>query len=334
MDAQSSLPGLVSSPGCCLNAGVPLGEHTPVLCAETLSGLQVRPGGRYIDATLGGGGHARGILQGSAPDGRLLGIDADPEAISFAAEVLHPFAERVVLQVANFRDLMAVAVARGFRWVEGVLMDLGLSSRQLASAERGFAFSSQGPLDMRFDPRSGQRAEELVNQLTETELADLLWRYGEERQSRRIARAIVAARPLRTTRELADIIAQAVGRRERIHPATRTFQALRIAVNDELQALALALPQARDLLLPGGRLAIIAFHSLEDRLVKRFLMEEARDCLCPPEAPACTCDHQATLRVINRKPVRPSDKEVAANPRSRSAKLRIAERLPSANRHP
>ena len=209
-------------------------------------------------------------------------------------------------------------------------MDLGLSSRQLDDAERGFSFSQDGPLDMRMDRDRGQSAADLVNHLSEADLADLLWQYGEERKSRRIARAITAARPLATTGQLADLVARTVGRREKIHPATRTFQALRIAVNDELDALRQALPQARDLLRPGGRLAVIAFHSLEDRLVKQFYRQEARDCVCPPELPICACQHQATLRVLTSKPVRPTAGETARNPRSRSARLRIAERLDQA----
>ncbi|MEJ2736091.1 MAG: 16S rRNA (cytosine(1402)-N(4))-methyltransferase RsmH [Anaerolineae bacterium] len=304
-----------------------IAEHVPVLYKEVLAWLQPRPDGRYIDATLGGGGHASGILAASAPNGRLLGLDADPEAIAFASDILRPFGERVVLKAANARHLEAIARPLGFSQVDGVLLDLGLSSRQLADAERGFSFSQDGPLDMRLNSSQGQNAADLVNHLPETELADLLWHYGEERHSRRIARAIVAGRPLTTTGQLADLVVQTVGRREKIHPATRTFQALRIAVNDELEALDQALPQARDLLRPGGRVAVIAFHSLEDRLVKRFYQRESRDCLCPPEVLVCVCEHQASLRVLTSKPVRPTADEIARNPRSRSARLRVAERL-------
>jgi 16S rRNA (cytosine1402-N4)-methyltransferase len=301
--------------------------HIPVLLDQVLAGLQIRPGGEYIDATAGAAGHAAGILQASAPDGRLLGLDADPEAAAFSRQVLHRFGDRVVVQTANFRHLKNMAVSLGFEQVDGILMDLGLSSRQLADAERGFSFSLDGPLDMRLDPTQGPSAADLVNELPDAKLADILWRYGQERHSRRIARAIVAARPLTTTAQLADLVAGVVGRREKIHPATRTFQALRIAVNAELEALEEALPQARDLLRPRGRLAVISFHSLEDRLVKRFYQQEARDCICPPEVPVCTCEHRATMRTITRKPVRPDEAEVARNPRSRSARLRIAERL-------
>ncbi len=302
-------------------------QHIPVLYDQVLAGLQIRVGGRYVDATVGGGGHATGILQASAPSGELLGLDADPEAIAFARQALHPFGQRVILRAANFRDLKAVASTLGFEQVDGILMDLGLSSRQLADAGRGFSFSQDGPLDMRLDRSQGSTAADLIGQLSEAELADLLWQYGEERHARRIARAIIAARPLSKTGQLADLVAHTVGRREKIHPATRTFQALRIAVNEELATMAQALPQARDLLRPGGRLAVISFHSLEDRLVKQFYQQEARDCLCPPEVPICICQHRATLEVITRKPVRPTGEEVTRNPRSRSARLRIAERL-------
>jgi 16S rRNA (cytosine1402-N4)-methyltransferase len=308
-----------------------IGQHVSVLYDEVLAGLQPRPGGRYIDATLGAGGHAAGILRASAPNGRLLGLDADPEATAFALQILQPFTDRPTIRTANFRRLKEVASALGFEQVDGIVMDLGLSSRQLTEAQRGFSFSQDGPLDMRFNRSQTHSAAELVNHLTEAELADLLWRYGEERHARRIARAIVAARPVTTTGQLADLVARTVGRHERIHPATRTFQALRIAVNDELETLREALWQARDLLRPGGRLAVIAFHSLEDRLVKRFFQQESRDCLCPPETPLCVCQHHATLKVLTPKPVRPTAEEIARNPRSRSARLRIAERVGQAS---
>jgi 16S rRNA (cytosine1402-N4)-methyltransferase len=220
-----------------------------------------------------------------------------------------------------------VASDRGFMPVDGILMDLGISSRQLGDPERGFSFQADGPLDMRLDPTAEMTAAELVNELPQEELADIIYRYGEERDSRRIARALVAARPIRSTKALASVVSSAVRNRERgIHPATRTFQALRIAVNRELEALATALPQAVGLLRPGGRLAVIAFHSLEDRIVKQFFQRESRDCLCPPEIPVCVCGHRATLEVITRKPIRPTAAEVERNPRCRSARLRIAEK--------
>ena len=291
-----------------------------------LTFLAVRPGGVYIDGTVGGGGHAEAILESSAPDGRLLGLDRDPGALEAAGERLARFGGRAVLRHGSFARL--AALAEGFAPADGVLLDLGLSSLQLADPARGFAFSREGPLDMRFDPTApGPTAADLVNGLPVKELAALLYRYGEERQAGRIAEAIVAARPLETTRQLAEVIERAVGRRGRIHPATRTFQALRIAVNKELEALEAALPQAVDLLRPGGRLVVISFHSLEDRIVKRFLRRESRDCICPPETPVCTCGHTAQLRLLTRKPVRPDPEEVERNPRARSARLRAAERI-------
>lgn len=304
------------------------GIHIPVLFQAVLDGLQVRPGGRYIDATVGGGGHAAGILASSSPDGCLLGLDRDPAAVETAHARLTPYAGRVVLVCSSFGRLAEIARARDFVPADGVLFDLGLSSLQLADPTRGFAFRTDGPLDMRFDPTTGGlTAADLVNELPAEELAALLYRYGEERQARRIVEAIVAARPLHTTKELAAVVEGVVGRRGRIHPATRTFQALRIAVNDELAALEAALPRAVEVLAPGGRLAVISFHSLEDRLVKRFMRRESRDCICSPEVPVCTCNHKATLGLVTRKPVRPTADEIAANPRSRSARLRVAERM-------
>ncbi|MDW8067570.1 MAG: 16S rRNA (cytosine(1402)-N(4))-methyltransferase RsmH [Anaerolineae bacterium] len=298
--------------------------HVPVLLQSVLSLLRVRPGGVYIDATVGGGGHAAAILAASAPDGRLLGLDRDPAALEVARERLLPYGERVTLRRGSFADLMHLA--EGFIPADGVLLDLGLSSLQLADPARGFSFSQDGPLDMRFDPQEGLTAADLVNTLSVRELTDLLYRYGEEKQARRIAEAIVAARPIYRTTELAALIERTVGRRERIHPATRTFQALRIAVNRELEALEAVLPQALDVLRPGGRLVVISFHSLEDRMVKQFLHREARDCLCPPEVPVCICGHRARVQVLTPKPVRPDAAEVAANPRARSARLRAGEK--------
>jgi 16S rRNA (cytosine1402-N4)-methyltransferase len=239
------------------------------------------------------------------------------------------FGERAVLIQANFRDTAAVAAIHGFAQVRTVLLDLGISWYQIAKGERGFSFQSSGPLDMRMDPESPLTAAEIVNEWSADEIADVLYRYGEEPHSRRLARAIVAARPLRTTVELADVISRTSPRRahQRVHPATRVFQALRIAVNDELGALEMVLPQLLDLLEPGGRFAVIAFHSLEDRIVKQFIQREVRDCICPPSFPVCRCEHKASLRAITGRPVCPSEAEIGANPRSRSAKLRIAERL-------
>jgi 16S rRNA (cytosine1402-N4)-methyltransferase len=274
-----------------------------------------------------------------APDGRLLGIDADSTAIATTREQLAEFGKRAILVQGNFADLEKIALGYGFCPVDGIFLDLGLSSMQLEASGRGFSFQLDGPLDMRFDPStaiqqgSGHRpsqtttAADLVNTLSGEELADILFRFGEEPQARRIARAIVAERPINTTGKLAALVERTVGRRRRIHPATRTFQALRIAVNNELECLAEALPQAVRLLMPRGRLAIISFHSLEDRLVKEFFRDEAQGCRCPPEVLICTCGHQAALGIVTKKPIRPSADEMTANPRSRSAKLRIAYRL-------
>lgn len=299
--------------------------HVPVLEQEVLSFLSLRPDGCYIDGTAGGGGHSEALL--SASGGRVLSLDADPQAVARVRQRLQPFGHRSVTVQANFRDLAATAQQAGFDLVDGILLDLGLSSDQLELEARGFALMADGPLDMRFDPAQETSAAHLVNTLPENELADLIYAYGEERLSRRIARAIVHARPLESTGQLARVIERSVGRRGRLHPATRTFQALRIAVNDELGALTEVLPQAVALLRPGGRLLMISFHSLEDRIVKQFMQREAQDCLCPSEVLVCQCGHKAILRLITRKPVEASPAEIDRNARSRSAKLRVAERL-------
>lgn len=300
--------------------------HVPVMLSAVLDALRPRAGGLFIDATAGGGGHSQALLDQIAPDGRVLSLDADPLAVERVRSRLRAYASRSVVVHANFRDLAAIARQEGFQAVDGILMDLGLSSDQLGDASRGFAMLADGPLDMRFDPSQPLSAADLVNELDKTELANLIYQYGDETQSRRIANAIIRERPLYTTGELAAVILRTVGRRGRIHPATRTFQALRIAVNREFDVLADALPQAVSLLRPGGRLAVIAFHSLEDRIVKQFMQRESRDCICPPEIPICSCGHKATLRLAGRKPLQPSDAEISANPRSRSARLRVAER--------
>ena len=303
-------------------------QHIPVLADATLAALAPRPGGRYIDATLGGAGHATAVLQQAQPGGTLLGIDADPAALAAAEDRLrsHGFPESSYrLQHGNFVALAEHARAHGFEGVDGILFDLGVSSHQLDTAERGFSFSHDGPLDMRLDPTQGPTAADLVNKSEETELADLIYQYGEERFSRRVARRIVerrSERPFETTADLAEVVSRAVGRgRERIHPATRTFQGLRIAVNRELAHLEAVLPQALDLLAPGGRLAVISFHSLEDRIVKLFLRAESgyRGNYAEPKP--------ARLQLITRRPIVADDDEIARNPRSRSAKLRVAERL-------
>jgi len=306
-----------------------LPQHVPVLVHEVLQGLAVRSDGAYLDATIGGGGHAVLILEKSAPRGRLLGLDRDPEAAGRAARRLQGFENRVRVVCASYVELLSVAEREGFLPLDGILFDLGYSSWQINNPDRGFAFGKDGPLDMRFNPAGDEpTAADLLNKLPEQELVRLLRDYGEEPRSRQIARTIVNARPFTTTSELARAIVDAVGGRSGpIHPATRTFQALRIAVNRELEAVERVLPDAIAALKPGGRLAVIAFHSLEDRIVKRFLRQESRDCICPPELPICQCDHKRSLKVLTRKPTMPSSAEVARNPRSRSAKLRIAEKI-------
>lgn len=312
--------------------------HAPVMLAEVIAALAPRPGGRYLDGTFGGGGHTRILLEGSRPDGIVMAIDLDPDAIdraeALAAGLSRPDRLRPVR--ANFADLATVARAEGLEPFDGVLLDLGLSSFQLDTPERGFAFRFDGPLDMRFDPTAGPGAGDLVNDLPERELADLLFRFGEEPRSRRIAAAIVRERgraPIDSTARLAAIVSNAVGgRRGRdTHPATRTFQALRIATNDELGSLGRALEGAVSVLAPGGRLAVLSFHSLEDRIVKRFIQQESIACICPPDQPVCTCDHQLRLSRVTGRAVRATPAEVEANPRSRSAILRVAARLDDAS---
>jgi len=303
-------------------------QHTPVLLKEVLEGLAVKPGGLYIDATVGEGGHAEAILEASSPDGCLLGIDVDEEAIKRASERLARFKGRVALVKASYTNLVNTARKEGFLQVDGILFDLGFALFQVEDAKRGFSFYLNGPLDMRYDRAGKLSAYHIVNRLPEEELADIIWKYGEEPKARRVAKAIVQVRPIRSTLELARVVEQVVGSGGKIHPATRVFQAIRIAVNRELDNLKEALPQAVELLKPGGRLAVISFHSLEDRIVKEFFRQESRDCICPPELPVCMCHHKATLKVITPKPIKPSPQEVEANPRSRSAKLRIAERRP------
>ncbi|HEX9090529.1 MAG TPA: 16S rRNA (cytosine(1402)-N(4))-methyltransferase RsmH [Anaerolineales bacterium] len=302
--------------------------HLPVLYNEIIHAMQPHRGGSYIDGTFGAGGHAWGILQASSPDGVLLGLDIDPQALHLASEKLAEYDDRAILVRASYRSLLSQMEDLGWHKVDGILLDLGLSSMQLETGSRGFSFQIDAPLDMRFDTDGETTAADLLNHLNEVELADLLYRYGEERRSRQVARVIVRARPIHTTRQLADVVAKATsGGKSGIHPATRTFQALRIAVNGELDALEAALPQAIEALAPGGRLAVISFHSLEDRIVKQLMRKESRDCLCPPEQPVCTCGHKATLRVLTSKPVRPQESEIINNPRSRSARLRVAERI-------
>jgi 16S rRNA (cytosine1402-N4)-methyltransferase len=303
-------------------------QHIPVLFHEVLDTLNLIPGGLYVDGTVGAGGHAQGILKAISPDGKLLGLDRDPAALEIAESRLAEFGNRVVLIHSSYSGLKSHLNNLSWKAVDGILLDLGLSSMQLDNPERGFSFRKAGPLDMRFDPSQPFSAADLVNESSKDDLADLIFRYGEERYSRKIAEAIIANRPLEDTQELADIIESAIRNTpSRIHPATRTFQALRIAVNQELKALEAFLPTALESLNPGGRLAVIAFHSLEDRIVKQFFRKESRDCICPPKIPQCVCGHIKQLKEINRRPIRPEEKEILENPRARSAKLRVAEKI-------
>jgi 16S rRNA (cytosine1402-N4)-methyltransferase len=310
-------------------------QHQPVLYHEIIHALQPINKGFYVDGTLGAGGHARGILEACAPDGRLLGLDVDPQALALARETLAPYGERARLMQASYDSLTQRLSEIGWNGVDGILLDLGLSSMQLDTPERGFSFQQDAPLDMRFDPTSLTTAADLVNNLPQDELADLIYRYGEERASRRIAQAIVKARPLQSTRQLAAVIETALPRKgsfdrlrtKRIHPATQTFQALRIAVNQELERVENVLPQAVAALKSGGRLAIISFHSLEDRIIKEYFRSESKDLVNPPYERIYETEKKATLKEINRKVITPGEAEIAANPRARSAKLRIAEKL-------
>lgn len=304
--------------------------HLPIMVAPILAGLRVAeiPAAHWIDGTLGAGGHSHAILS-TRPDSQLMAFDLDPHALALARARLAEFGDRARLQHASYEDMGERAAAWAGQ-VDGILLDLGISSMQVDQAERGFSFRQDAPLDMRFDP-TGDRptAADIVNNYSLEELADIIKTYGEDNYSRPIAKAIVAARPLQTTRQLAQVIEkQATGAREKIHPATRTFQALRIMVNDELGAVERVLPTGLSLLRPGGRFAVITFHSLEDRIVKQFFKEAATDCHCSPHQPVCTCGgNNATVALITRKPLTADEAEIAANPRARSAKLRIVEKI-------
>ncbi len=320
-------------------------QHVPVMLDEVLQFLQPQSGGLYIDGTLGGGGHAAAILEQSAPDGRVLGIDTDEQALQRVQAQCSDFVDRgrLVLAHGNFVDMGRIARENGFTSVQGILLDLGFSSDQMDNPQRGFSFGADGPLDMRLNQSLGTSAADLVNNASEQELADIFWKYGEEKRSRQIARRITHERKqaaITRTAQLARIAAAGVPFKPgTIHPATRVFQALRIAVNQELERLETVLPQVLDLLdthdenaaqedegpRGAGRMAIIAFHSLEDRIVKEFMRREATDCICPPRIPVCVCGHKARLRILTSKPLTPGVQETERNPRARSAKLRVAE---------
>lgn len=311
-------------------------SHKPVLYQEIIHALQPRSSGRYVDGTLGAGGHARGILEACTPDGLLLGLDVDPQALALARENLAPYEKRIHLVQASHITLAEQLASLKWDAIDGIVLDLGASSMQFDNAERGFSFMQDGPLDMRFGPHALMSAEEIVNTYDERELADIIFRYGEDRDSRKIAKAIVMNRPLRTTRELVAVIEKASPRRgDRVHPATQTFQALRIAVNDELTAVEKTLPQAVAALRhrpervegSGGRCAVISFHSLEDRIVKEYFREQSKELVNPPYERIYEEERKAILKLVNKKPITPSDQEIKDNPRARSAKLRVVEKL-------
>jgi len=310
-------------------------HHQPVLFHETLEALAIKPDGTYVDCTVGGAGHAAGIAERLGPAGRLIGFDQDDNALKAAGERLAPFGHRVQLIKTNFAAIADVIGRLGAGPVDGILMDIGVSSHQLDEAERGFSFHQDAPLDMRMDRENPVSAATVVGEWSEEEIARILWEYGEERWGRRIAQFIVKARkqqPIRTTGQLVEIIKAAIpaaARREGGHPARRTFQAIRIAVNDELGVLERGLEGAVQVLAPGGRLAVITFHSLEDRIVKQTFARWVNPCTCPPSSPVCICGKQPLARHVTRKPITATEAELQANPRSRSAKLRVIERLPS-----
>ncbi|MFO7696650.1 MAG: 16S rRNA (cytosine(1402)-N(4))-methyltransferase RsmH [Anaerolineae bacterium] len=304
-------------------------HHIPVLLDQVMECLEPRSGGRYIDATVGLGGHAAALLERSAPDGRVLALDADPNALAIAQQRLADTQGRVVFVQGRHTDLERIARDTGFGGCQGVLLDLGVSSLQLDDARRGFSFREAGPLDMRMDPAAALSAEDVVNHWSEQDLVRIIFDYGEERFARRVARNIVAARPVSDTARLAEVVSRAVPTSGGIHPATRTFQAIRIAVNSELASLEQVLPQVLSVLAPGGVMAVISFHSLEDRIVKQFMLREARGCICPPRVPVCECGHAVQLERLSKKPIRAGLRETGQNPRSRSALLRVARKLDS-----
>lgn len=304
------------------------GPHSPVLYQLSIEILQPESKGRYVDGTLGAGGHAKGILEASSPDGQLLGLDVDNQALEIAKSFLASYSKRAFIRKGSYAEIDSHLQQLGWDCVNGILLDLGLSSMQLDTADRGFSFFKEAPLDMRFDPMTGISAEELLNSWDEQAIADMIWKFGEEPKSRQIAREIVKQRSIRTTTELADLVLKVYkGKRGKVHPATRTFQAIRMAVNQELETLEQGLERSVEALCSAGRLAVISFHSLEDRMVKQFFQRESRDCICPPEQPGCTCGHMASVRILTKKPLIPDKEEIEENPRSRSAKLRAVEKI-------
>ncbi len=308
-------------------------SHIAVMHREVIDHLNCRPGRTYVDGTVGGAGHARTICEKIRPDGRFIGLDQDRNAIANARDLLKPFEPRVRLIHNNFERLPSVLAELKITGVDGIVVDLGLSMHHIKESGRGFSFQKEEPLDMRMNVSSRTTAGDLINQASPEELADIFRRLGEERHAGRIARAIASARaltPIATSKQLADIVLQAAppsAHRQRIHPATRVFMALRIQVNRELEVLENFMAHVADCLLPQGRLCVLTFHSLEDRIVKHGLKRLSQGCRCPSALPVCTCDHKPRMRLVTRKPMRPSDAEINTNPAARSAKLRVAEKI-------
>lgn len=309
-------------------------KHVSAMPDEVLYYLDLKPGKVYVDGTLGGCGHSKEILSKTGPDGKLIGIDQDMDAIENAKEVLKDYEDRVTLVHDNFANLPEILSNLGIKGVDGILIDIGLSQHQLSGSGRGFSFQKDEPLDMRMNVQNEQTAEYLVNNLSEKELVDIFFKYGEEKFSRRIAKNIIKIRdekPILTSLELAEIVSSSIPAKnkmkQKIHPATRIFQALRIAVNEELARLTSFMDSFHNFLNPGGRLCVLTFHSLEDRIVKKKIKELEIDCICPKDFPRCVCDKKQIVKGLTRKVVTPSAKEVDANPMARSTKLRAAEKL-------
>ncbi|MQF84336.1 MAG: 16S rRNA (cytosine(1402)-N(4))-methyltransferase RsmH [SAR202 cluster bacterium] len=303
-------------------------QHIPVMVPEILKYLEVSSGGRYIDCTLGEGGHTKSLLEASNPGGEVLGIDADHEAIEVSKNRLEEYGERFIYDNSNFKNIKKIAMKSRFVPCHGILFDLGVSSLQLDKESRGFSFRRKAPLDMRFSINQTLTAQDVLNTFSESEISDILYQYGEERQSRKIAKLIIENRPLSNADELSDLIKKNIRQTNyKINPSTKTFQALRIYINEELNSLSQALEQSLEILEVGGRMAVISYHSLEDRIVKNFFKKESKYCICPPNIPKCDCGHFPKLKIITKKPVSPSQSEIEANKRSRSAKLRVVERI-------
>ena len=295
---------------------------------EILKYLEVSSGGRYIDCTLGEGGHTKSLLEASNPGGEVLGIDADHEAIEVSKNRLEEYGERFIYDNSNFKNIKKIAMKSKFVPCHGILFDLGVSSLQLDKESRGFSFRRKAPLDMRFSINQTLTAQDVLNTFSESEISDILYQYGEERQSRKIAKLIIENRPLSNADELSDLIKKNIRQTNyKINPSTKTFQALRIYINEELNSLSQALEQSLEILGVGGRMAVISYHSIEDRIVKNFFKKESKYCICPPNITECDCGHFPKLKIITKKPVSPSQSEIDANKRSRSAKLRVVERI-------